>query len=65
MNGYALSGLVAHGKELVALRLLTIADARLSRTLLCHKAGLTSCYDVFEGCWCWTEGTGWILPNHC
>lgn len=26
MNGYSLSGLVAHGKELVALRLLTIAD---------------------------------------
>ena len=63
MNGYALSRLIAHGKEVVTLCLLTIANARLSRILLCHKADLTWCYDVFVGCWCWTEGTGWILPK--
>ena len=23
------------------------------------EAGLTTGQDVFESCWCWTEGTGW------
>ncbi len=26
-----------------------------------REAGLAACHDVFESCWSWAEGIGWIL----
>lgn len=28
-----------------------------------REAGPAACHDVFESCWSWAEGTGWILAE--